>query len=57
MTLSLNRLLPWRPTMVFLPVLGQRGSEPLRPELVQQPRRAFDVGEQKGDGAGRELSH
>jgi hypothetical protein len=24
---------------------------------VQQPRRALDVGEEKGDGAGRELGH
>src|SRR5947208_14411260 len=27
------------------------------PELAEQPRRAFDVGEQEGDGSRRELGH
>ena len=26
-------------------------------ELVKEPRRALDVGEEEGDGAGRELTH
>jgi hypothetical protein len=26
-------------------------------ELVQQPRRALDVGEEKGDSAGRKIAH
>ena len=39
-------------------VLGQRLGVRLRAELVQQPRRALDVGEEERDGAGRErLAH
>ena len=37
------------------PVLGERLRVPLGAELVQQPRRALDVGEEEGDGAGREV--
>jgi hypothetical protein len=34
-------------------VLVERSGIPLSAELVQQPRRALDVGEEKGDGAAR----
>jgi hypothetical protein len=37
------------------PVLGERVGIPCRAELVQQPCRALDVGEEEGDGAGRQL--
>jgi hypothetical protein len=37
-------------------VLGQRLRVGVA-ELVQQTRRPFDVGEEKGDGAGREFAH
>ena len=33
-------------------MFGQCGRESLGTQLVQQPRRALDVGEQKGDGSG-----
>ena len=36
-------------------VLGERLGVRVRPERVQQPRRALDVGEEEGDGAGREI--
>ena len=36
-------------------VVGERVRVPLRAELVQQRRRAFDVREDEGDGAGRKL--
>ena len=36
-------------------VIGERVRVCLRAELVQQRRRAFDVGEDKRDGAGRKL--
>ena len=39
------------------PVLGQRLGIRLRAELVQQLRRALDVGEQEGDGAGRQVGY
>ena len=39
------------------PVLGQRFRVGLGAELVQEPRRALDVGEEEGDGAGREAAH
>ena len=38
-------------------VLGERLRVRLRAELVQQFRRALDVGEQEGDGAGRKITH
>ena len=38
------------------PVLGQRLRVGLGAELVQEPRRALDVGEEEGDGAGREIA-
>ena len=38
-------------------VLGQRVRVALRAELVEKPRRALDVGEEKGDGAARKLAH
>ena len=37
------------------PVLGERLRVGLCAELVQQRRRAFDIGEEEGDGAGRKL--
>ena len=37
------------------PVLGERVGVRLGAELVQQPRRALDVGEEERDRAGREL--
>ena len=37
------------------PMFGERRCIGLRAELVQQRRRAFDVGEEEGDGAGRKL--
>jgi hypothetical protein len=37
------------------PVVGQDGGIALCTELVQEPRRALDVGEEKRDRAGREL--
>jgi hypothetical protein len=37
-------------------MLGQRIRVGIA-ELVQQPRRALDVGKEEGDGAGRELAH
>ena len=37
------------------PVLGERLRVALGAELVQQPRRALDVGEEEGDGAGGEV--
>ncbi len=39
------------------PVLGQCLRETFRPEFVQQSRRAFNIGEQKRDGAGGETAH
>ena len=36
-------------------MLGERIRVRLGAELVQQPRRALDVGEDKGDGAGRQV--
>ena len=36
-------------------VLGERLCVALGAELVQQPRRALDVREEEGDGAGREV--
>ena len=36
-------------------VLGERIGVALGAERVQQPRRALDVGEEEGDGAGREV--
>ena len=36
-------------------MLGERIRVRLRAELVQQPRRALDVREEEGDGAGREI--
>src|ERR671915_512251 len=38
-------------------VLGKLTGEPFRAELVQQPGRPLDVGEEERDGAGRELAH
>jgi len=38
------------------PVLEERVRVRLRPELVQQPRRALDVGEQEGHGSRREVA-
>ena len=38
------------------PVLGERLRVALRPELVQQPGRALDVGEEEGDGAGGKIA-
>ena len=38
-------------------MLGERLRVLRLAELVQQPRRALDVGEEEGDGAGRELAH
>jgi hypothetical protein len=35
-------------------VLGERSRVRIRSQLVQQPRRTFDVREQKGDSARRE---
>ena len=37
------------------PVLGESIGVRLRAELVQQLRRSLDVGEEEGDGAGREI--
>jgi hypothetical protein len=37
------------------PVLGERLRVPLGAELVQQPRRPLDVGEEEGNGAGGEV--
>ena len=36
-------------------VLGERLGVPLRPELVEEPRRALDVGEEERDRAGRQV--
>ena len=36
-------------------MLGERLRVVLRAQLVQQPRRALDVGEEEGDGAGGEV--
>ena len=38
------------------PVIDQRLRIRLA-KVIQQPRRALDVGEQEGDGASRELAH
>jgi hypothetical protein len=40
-----------------VPMLGERLRVLLRADLVQQPRRALDVGEEKGDGAAGQLGH
>jgi len=37
------------------PMLGERLRVSVRTELVQEPRRALDVREEKGDGASREI--
>ena len=37
-------------------VLGERLCVGLAPELVQQPGRALDVGEEEGDGSGGEIA-
>jgi hypothetical protein len=37
-------------------VLGERIGVRVRAESVEQPRRALDVGEEEGDGAGREIA-
>ena len=39
------------------PVLRERAGIPLRPELVQKQRGAFDVGEKERHRAPRELGH
>ena len=39
------------------PVLASASAYALGAELVQQPRRALDVGEEEGDGAARQLAH
>ena len=36
---------------------GERFNVPLASRLLQQARRALDVGEEQGDGAGRQLGH
>ena len=38
------------------PVLGEEVGV-CRPVLLEEPRRALDVGEEEGDGATRELAH
>jgi hypothetical protein len=38
-------------------VLGERLRIALRTEFVQEPGRALDVGEEEGDGPGREVTH
>jgi hypothetical protein len=38
-----------------LQLLGERSRVRLCTQLVQQPGRALDVGEEEGDDAGREL--
>jgi hypothetical protein len=40
-----------------LAVGGERLRVGLRPQLLEQPGRALDVGEEEGDGAGGELPH
>ena len=37
------------------PMLGERVRVRLGAERVQEPRRALDVGEEEGDGAGRQV--
>jgi hypothetical protein len=37
-------------------MLGQNVGIPV-PQLVQQPRRAFDVREEEGDRSARQLAH
>src|SRR5438034_7829792 len=37
------------------PVFGEDVRVPLRTELVQERRRPFDVAEEQGDGAGRQV--
>ncbi len=38
-------------------VLGERSGVGLGAELVEQPRRALDVGEEEGDDPGRQRPH
>ena len=38
------------------PMLSQRARIAGVAELVQQPRRAFDIGEEEGDSAGRKIT-
>ena len=46
---------PAHASRIDRPMFGERRCIGLRAELVQQRRRAFDVGEEEGDGAGRKL--
>ena len=46
---------PVHASRIDCPVIGERSCVLLRAELVQQRRRALDVGEEEGDGAGRKL--
>jgi hypothetical protein len=39
------------------PVLGELSRVSLGAELVEQPRRALDIGEEEGDHATRKLPH
>jgi hypothetical protein len=38
-------------------VLLEDGAVHVRAELPEQPGRSFDIGEEEGDGAGRQLAH
>ena len=37
-------------------MIGEGPGVPLRPQVAEQLRRPFDVGEKKGDGSGREIA-
>jgi hypothetical protein len=53
---DLYAVVPLEGVAQHAPVLGERLRVGVA-ELVHQPRRALDVGEEEGDGAGRELAH
>ena len=38
-------------------MLGESGRVALRAEIVEQARGTFDVGEEEGDGACRQVTH
>ena len=52
---DLDPAFPAHASRTISPVLAERLRVDLRAELVQEPRRALDVGEEEGDGAGRKL--
>ena len=56
LSVHLDTAVPRKRVTQGAPVLGQR-TRILITELLQQPSRALDIGEEERDGAGRQLGH